>query len=77
MNLSLAGCGGMGVYHIGVVSCFKTYAPHVLLNKVGDGFGSQVLLYSSDFWLLFWVYGGCNDGCRMSFGSQHYFLTKP
>ena len=36
MNLSLTGCGGMGVYHIGVVSCFRTYAPHVLFNKVGD-----------------------------------------
>ena len=36
MNLSLAGCGGLGVYHVGVVSCFRTYAPHVLFNKVGE-----------------------------------------
>lgn len=43
MNLSLAGCGGMGVYHIGVVSCFRTYAPHVLFNKIsGCSSGSMV-----------------------------------
>jgi patatin-like phospholipase domain-containing protein 2 len=36
MNLSFAGCGFMGVYHLGVASCLQTYAPHVLLNKVGD-----------------------------------------
>ena len=34
MNLSFAGCGFMGVYHIGVVSCFREFAPHVLKNKV-------------------------------------------
>ena len=35
MNLSFAGCGFMGVYHLGVASCLQTYAPHILLNKVG------------------------------------------
>jgi patatin-like phospholipase domain-containing protein 2 len=36
MNLSFAGCGFMSVYHIGVASCFRTYAPHILVNKVRD-----------------------------------------
>ena len=26
----------MGIYHLGAASCFRTYAPHVLLNKVRD-----------------------------------------
>ena len=34
MNLSFAGSGFMGVYHLGVASCIKTYAPHILENKV-------------------------------------------
>ena len=36
MNFSFAGCGFMGVYHLGVARCLQTYAPHVLVNKVGD-----------------------------------------
>ena len=36
MNLSFAGCGFMGVYHLGAASCLQTYAPHILVNKVGD-----------------------------------------
>ena len=34
MNLSFAGCGFMGFYHIGVVACFREFAPNVLKNKV-------------------------------------------
>ena len=34
MNLSFAGCGFMGFYHIGVVACFREFAPDVLKNKV-------------------------------------------
>lgn len=33
-NLSFAGCGFLGVYHIGVASCIKEYAPQLLLNTV-------------------------------------------
>ncbi len=25
MNLSFAGCGFMGIYHIGVAACFRKY----------------------------------------------------
>uniref|UniRef100_A0A1B6GS74 triacylglycerol lipase n=1 Tax=Cuerna arida TaxID=1464854 RepID=A0A1B6GS74_9HEMI len=34
MNLSFAGCGFLGIYHIGVAVCFKKYAPHILLNRI-------------------------------------------
>lgn len=34
VNISFAGCGFLGIYHIGVSSCFKEYAPHLLLNKI-------------------------------------------
>lgn len=34
VNVSFAGCGFLGIYHIGVSSCFKEYAPHLLLNKI-------------------------------------------
>ena len=39
MNLSFAGCGFVGTYHLGVASCIKTYAPYLLENKVilGEG----------------------------------------
>ncbi|XP_055902682.1 1-acylglycerol-3-phosphate O-acyltransferase Pnpla3 [Eupeodes corollae] len=35
MNLSFAGCGFLGIYHVGVSVCFKKYAPHLLLDKIG------------------------------------------
>ena len=38
MNLSFSGCGFLGLYHLGVASCFKTYAPHIFLNKVDNWF---------------------------------------
>ncbi|XP_034195034.1 brummer isoform X2 [Osmia lignaria lignaria] len=34
MNLSFAGCGFLGIYHVGVAVCFKKYAPHILLDKI-------------------------------------------
>jgi len=33
-NISFAGCGFIGVYHVGVSACLKTYAPHLLDNKI-------------------------------------------
>ncbi|KAI5630955.1 patatin-like phospholipase domain-containing protein [Phthorimaea operculella] len=41
MNLSFAGCGFLGIYHVGVATCFKKYAPHLLLGKIsGASFGA-------------------------------------
>ncbi|CAH0396988.1 unnamed protein product [Chilo suppressalis] len=41
MNLSFAGCGFLGIYHVGVAVCFKKYAPHLLLGKLsGASFGA-------------------------------------
>lgn len=34
INLSFAGCGFLGIYHVGVASCFKKYAPHVYQEKI-------------------------------------------
>ncbi|KAK7602011.1 hypothetical protein V9T40_009452 [Parthenolecanium corni] len=34
VNISFAGCGFLGIYYVGVSSCFKEYAPHLLLNKI-------------------------------------------
>ncbi|XP_060531802.1 1-acylglycerol-3-phosphate O-acyltransferase Pnpla3 isoform X2 [Cylas formicarius] len=34
MNLSFAGCGFLGIYHVGVACCFRKYAPQLLLNKI-------------------------------------------
>ena len=36
MNVSFAGCGFLGLYHVGVASCLKTYAPQLYLNKVSS-----------------------------------------
>ncbi|CAF0754116.1 unnamed protein product [Didymodactylos carnosus] len=43
MNLSLSGCGFLGVYHIGVICAFKEYAPNILEGKMaGCSAGSLV-----------------------------------
>ena len=34
-NISFAGCGFLGIYHIGVSACLKKFAPHLLQNKIG------------------------------------------
>lgn len=34
MNFSFAGCGFLGIYHVGVASCLKKYAPNLLVNKI-------------------------------------------
>jgi len=33
-NISFAGCGFIGIYHVGVSACLKTYAPSLLENKI-------------------------------------------
>ena len=34
MNLSFAGCGFLGIYHVGVCSCFRRYASHLSTEKI-------------------------------------------
>jgi len=34
LSLSLSGCGFLGIYHVGVVSCLTKYAPGLLQNRV-------------------------------------------
>ena len=33
-NLSFAGCGFLGIYHVGAACCFKKYAPHLYEEKI-------------------------------------------
>ncbi|KAK9870801.1 hypothetical protein WA026_009760 [Henosepilachna vigintioctopunctata] len=42
MNLSFAGCGFLGIYHVGVACCFRKYAPHLLLNKISGASAGAV-----------------------------------
>jgi len=45
MNISFSGCGFLGLYHVGVASCIKTYAPQLYLNKAsGASAGSMAAL---------------------------------
>ncbi|XP_042908193.1 patatin-like phospholipase domain-containing protein 4 isoform X2 [Parasteatoda tepidariorum] len=37
INLSLNGCGYLGIYHVGVCSCIKKYCPQILKNKISGG----------------------------------------
>ena len=34
VNLSFSGCGFLGIYHVGVASCIKQYAPSLFQNKI-------------------------------------------
>ncbi|XP_052738212.1 uncharacterized protein LOC112053492 isoform X2 [Bicyclus anynana] len=41
MNLSFAGCGFLGIYHVGVAVCLKKYAPQLLIGNIsGASFGA-------------------------------------
>lgn len=44
MNFSFAGCGFLGIYHVGVASCLKQHAPQLLKNAkfAGASAGSMV-----------------------------------
>ncbi|PAA76535.1 hypothetical protein BOX15_Mlig023396g2, partial [Macrostomum lignano] len=42
-NFSFAGCGFMGVYHVGVCSCLKEYAPQLYTNRVLAGASAGAL----------------------------------
>uniref|UniRef100_A0A224X3Q6 triacylglycerol lipase n=1 Tax=Megacormus gertschi TaxID=1843536 RepID=A0A224X3Q6_9SCOR len=42
MNLSLSGCGFLCIYHVGVASCFREYAPHVLVDKIAGASGGSL-----------------------------------
>ncbi|KFM64142.1 hypothetical protein X975_12869, partial [Stegodyphus mimosarum] len=37
MNLSLNGCGYLGIYHIGVCGCIKKYYPQALRKRISGG----------------------------------------
>ena len=35
VNISFAGCGFIGIYHVGVSICLQKYAPDLLRGKIG------------------------------------------
>uniref|UniRef100_A0A6G1S6R6 triacylglycerol lipase n=1 Tax=Aceria tosichella TaxID=561515 RepID=A0A6G1S6R6_9ACAR len=42
-NLSFCGCGFLGIYHVGVASCFHEYAPQLSMHKIsGSSAGALV-----------------------------------
>ena len=34
INFSFAGCGFLGIYHVGVASCIAKHAPHLVADRV-------------------------------------------
>jgi hypothetical protein len=42
MNISFAGCGFLGLYHVGVASCLKTYASQLYFHKVSACSGIRI-----------------------------------
>lgn len=34
VHVTFAGCGFLGIYHVGVASCLREYAPQLWSNKV-------------------------------------------
>lgn len=43
VNLSFCGCGFLGIYHVGVASCFHEYAPQLSMHKIsGSSAGALV-----------------------------------
>ena len=40
MNISFAGCGFLGIYHVGVASCFLQHAPELIGKAAGASAGA-------------------------------------
>lgn len=64
MNFSFAGCGFLGIYHVGVASCLKQHAPQLVENAtfLGASAGALVstcLMCGIDIGLFFFLYEIC------------------
>lgn len=64
MNFSFAGCGFLGIYHVGVASCLKQHAPQLVENAtfLGASAGALVstcLMCGIDIGLSFFLYEIC------------------
>ena len=44
LNLSLSGCGFLGIYHIGVISAFREHAPDIIQNNKISGCSAGALV---------------------------------
>ena len=48
-DISFAGCGFIGIYHVGVSACLSAYAPQLLKQRIlGSSAGGLQLIRSSD-----------------------------
>lgn len=71
-NISFAGCGFLGVYHIGVASCLQEHAPFLVANarKVyGASAGAltaTALVSGACLGKRLWLRGG--GGCKSTVG---------
>lgn len=70
MNVSFSGCGFLGIYHIGVASCLKTYAPYLLENKLC---GSSAGAISACCLLCDIPLGKCRCGFDRNVFKQRFF----
>lgn len=62
-NLSLAGCGFMGIYHIGVIKAFKEYKPEYLNQIAGSSCGALI--------------GACFlSNCSLGMINYYYWVRK-
>jgi len=43
ISFSFAGCGFLGLYHVGVASCLREYAPISKTTKIGGASGKNAL----------------------------------
>lgn len=72
MNVSFSGCGFLGIYHIGVASCLKTYAPYLLENKLC---GSSAGAISACCLLCDVPLGKCRCGFDRNVFRRRFFLS--
>lgn len=42
-NLSFCGCGFLGIYHVGVASCFHEYAPQLSMHKIAGSSAGAIV----------------------------------
>lgn len=63
-HLSFSGCGFLGIYHVGVASCIKEYAPHLVAQRVAGASAGALVACA----LIADCCLGMLDGCLIAGG---------
>lgn len=71
-NISFAGCGFLGIYHIGVASCLQEHAPFLVANATHVYGASAGALTATAL-----VTGACLGGCEGARGRAGSALWAP